>query len=108
MVSSSTESRIQVELNGGDLWAKEFGFNPSLLTHREMEILCHIARGYLNKQIAQNEGISLQTTKNHVSNILRKLHASNRTDAVMKATRWGVIPLKLETVWPLELVGQQL
>ena len=103
MVISSTESRIQAELYCGDSWAKEFGFDPSSLTRREMEILLDMARGYLNKQIAKNAGISEQTTKNHVSNILRKLDSSNRTEAVMKATRWGVIPLKLETVLPLEL-----
>ena len=103
MIVNIVDSRIQAEPDCGDLWAKEFGFNPSSLTRREMEILWDMARGYLNKQIANHAGISEQTAKNHVSNILRKLDASNRTEAVMKATRWGVIPLNLETVWPLEL-----
>jgi DNA-binding NarL/FixJ family response regulator len=108
MVVSSTESRIQAEIDCGDLWAMEFGFNPSSLTHREMEILWHIARGYLNKQIARNIGLSEQTIKNHVSRILRKLDSSNRTEAVLKATRWGIIPLKLGTVCPPEFVRWQL
>ncbi len=66
-------------------------FVPSPLTPREREILDYIARGYINKQIAGKLGISEQTIKNHMSSILRKLDASDRTQAVVLAMRSGWI-----------------
>lgn len=70
---------------------KAEAFVPSPLTPREMEILDHIARGYINKQIADKLSISEQTVKNHMSSILRKLDASDRTQAVVLAMRHGWI-----------------
>jgi DNA-binding NarL/FixJ family response regulator len=55
------------------------------LTAREGEVLDLIARGRTNSQIAQTLGLSLKTVQNHVSRILDKLHASDRTDAARKA-----------------------
>ncbi len=63
------------------------------LTPREMEILNHIAQGYLNKQIAAELDISEQTIKNHVTSILRKLNANARTEAVVVAIKQGLISL---------------
>jgi two-component system, NarL family, response regulator DegU len=65
----------------------------SPLTPREIEILEFIARGYLNKQIAAELGISEQTIKNHVTSILRKLNANARTEAVVVAIKQGLIKL---------------
>jgi DNA-binding NarL/FixJ family response regulator len=48
------------------------------LTPREQEILEHIARGYLYKEIAAMLGISARTVETHVSQVLRKLHLTNR------------------------------
>jgi len=64
---------------------------PSLLTPRETEILAHIARGYINKQVASKLGISEQTVKNHLSSILRKLDVTDRTQAVVLAMHNGWI-----------------
>ena len=64
---------------------------PSLLTPRETEILDHIARGYINKQVASKLGISEQTVKNHLSSILRKLDVTDRTQAVVLAMHNGWI-----------------
>jgi DNA-binding NarL/FixJ family response regulator len=63
----------------------------SPLTKREMEILEHIAQGYLNKQIAVALGISEQTIKNHITSILRKLNANARTEAVVMGIKHGLI-----------------
>ena len=52
-----------------------------------------MARGYLNKQIAKELGISEQTIKNHVTSILRKLNANARTEAVVVAIKQGLISL---------------
>jgi two-component system response regulator DegU len=65
----------------------------SPLTPRETEILEFIARGFLNKQIAAELGISEQTIKNHVTSILRKLNANARTEAVVVAIKQGLIKL---------------
>jgi len=72
----------------------------SPLTPRELEILSHIARGYINKQIADKLGISEQTIKNHMSSVLRKLDANDRTQAVVLAMHYGWIPLEVKE--PLE------
>jgi len=65
----------------------------SPLTPREIEILEFIAKGYLNKQIAAELGISEQTIKNHVTSILRKLNANARTEAVVVAIKQGLIKI---------------
>jgi DNA-binding CsgD family transcriptional regulator len=59
------------------------------LTHREIDILKHIADGNTNKEIAYILGISEHTIKNHVSAILRKLGANDRTHAVSIAISRG-------------------
>jgi DNA-binding NarL/FixJ family response regulator len=48
------------------------------LTPREREVIQHIARGYLYKEVAQRLGISVKTVEAHVSSVLRKLQLSTR------------------------------
>jgi DNA-binding NarL/FixJ family response regulator len=60
------------------------------LTPREVEILEHLAAGSSNKLIARNLSITEQTVKWHLKSIFAKLSASDRTDAVLKASRRGV------------------
>jgi DNA-binding NarL/FixJ family response regulator len=55
------------------------------LTAQEAAILRLVAGGYSNKEIARHLGISVGTVKNHISDILRKLDARDRTHAVLKA-----------------------
>ncbi len=71
---------------------EEVQFTP--LSPREMEILQHAARGESNKEIARTLGISQQTVKNHISSILRKLPARDRTEAAVYALRHGWIRLQ--------------
>jgi len=63
------------------------------LTPREIQVLELLAEGLPNKAIAERLGISDQTVKFHVSSISGKLGASNRTDAVRRAVRRGLIAL---------------
>jgi len=74
-------------------WRSDTEDIMSPLTPREIEILDYIAKGYLNKQIAIELGISEQTIKNHVTSILRKLNANARTEAVVLAIKQGVISI---------------
>jgi DNA-binding NarL/FixJ family response regulator len=55
------------------------------LSPRELAILRFVAGGYSNKEIGKALGISDGTVKNHLSEILRKLEARDRTHAVLKA-----------------------
>jgi DNA-binding NarL/FixJ family response regulator len=55
------------------------------LTVREREVLRHLARGYLYKEIAHRLGISTKTVEGHVSSVLRKLQLSNRHEL----SRWA-------------------
>ena len=63
------------------------------LTQREIQVLELLAEGLPNKAIAARLGISDQTVKFHVSSISGKLGAANRTDAVRRAVRRGLITL---------------
>ena len=63
------------------------------LTPREIEVLELVAEGFTNKAVADRLGISDQTVKFHLTSISGKLGAVNRTDAVRRAVRRGLIAL---------------
>jgi DNA-binding NarL/FixJ family response regulator len=69
------------------------GYHPDVppLTEREMEVLRLLATGALNKEIAHDLAISERTAKFHVSSIMNKLGATNRTEAVSIAAGRGLI-----------------
>ena len=66
---------------------------PEPLTEREMEVLHLLAQGKTNKEIASELVVTERTVKFHVSSILRKLNASNRTEAVTLAHQLGLIEI---------------
>ena len=68
---------------------------PPLLTPREAEVVALVDRGLSNKQIAQRLHIGTATVKNHVHNILEKLHVSRRAEAAaqMRAQRSARPPM---------------
>lgn len=63
------------------------------LSKREYEVLCKIADGHSNLEIAKQLFISESTVKTHVSNILVKLDAKRRTQAIQKAKELQIITL---------------
>ena len=63
------------------------------LSQREIEVLRQVADGNGNKRIAQLLGISEETVKAHMKNILSKLDANDRTHAVTIAVRRGIFDL---------------
>ena len=70
----------------GDLPAEEVDPELDQLTAREREVLRHIARGYMYKEIAHRLEISVKTVEAHVSSVLRKLQLSSRHEL----SRWAV------------------
>jgi DNA-binding NarL/FixJ family response regulator len=66
--------------------------DPDHLTEREVEVLRLVVAGLRNKEIAADLGISENTTKFHLRNILEKLHAGSRTEVAARAIREGLLP----------------
>jgi LuxR family transcriptional regulator, maltose regulon positive regulatory protein len=62
------------------------------LTARELEVLVLLAKGMPNPRIAEQLVVTLDTVKKHVSHLLGKLGAANRTEAVTRARQLGLIP----------------
>ncbi|MCW5517814.1 response regulator transcription factor [Muriicola sp. Z0-33] len=62
------------------------------LSRREYEVLLEISQGLSNKEIATKLFVSESTIKTHVSNLLVKLDAKRRTQAIQKAKTMGILP----------------
>ncbi len=65
------------------------------LTERELEVLALASKGYTNKAIGVQLGISDRTVQGHLAKTYQKLEASSRTEAVMKAVSLGLIPSEI-------------
>jgi DNA-binding NarL/FixJ family response regulator len=61
------------------------------LTVREAQVLRHLALGLSNKEIGLSLDISIETVKEHVQNILRKMHVVDRTRAAVEAVKHGLV-----------------
>jgi DNA-binding NarL/FixJ family response regulator len=61
------------------------------ITPRESDVLSHVAFGLSNDEIARSLGISVETVKEHVHNVLRKLAVNDRTQAAVWAIKAGVV-----------------
>jgi DNA-binding NarL/FixJ family response regulator len=61
------------------------------LTTRETQVLRHVALGLSNREIGHSLSISIETVKEHVQNILRKISLSDRTQAAVWAVRKGLV-----------------
>lgn len=71
-----------------DAMAKRKIRNDDLpLTNREVQVLRHVALGLSNREIGRSLGISVETVKEHVQNILRKIDATDRTQAAVWAVK---------------------
>lgn len=89
--TSNDSSHVEDGRNGDD--DSEDDLKIDALTPREVQVLELLAEGLPNKAIADRLKISDQTVKFHVASISAKLGAANRTDAVRRAVRRGLITL---------------
>lgn len=67
-----------------------------VLTKREREIICHVANGYKNREIAQKLGISAKTVETHRANIMNKLALRNVAELILYCFRKGLVKLEPE------------
>jgi len=77
--------RVRLDLGGGPA-------APAVLTPREQEVMLLVAQGLTNRQIGRRLFISEKTASVHVSNVLAKLGAGGRAEAVAVAHRRGLLP----------------
>jgi DNA-binding NarL/FixJ family response regulator len=80
-MSANIARKLVVHFQGNDVpraW-------PSVLSHRETEVLHLLAQGLLYKEIASQLVLSTGTVRQHIHNIYEKLHVQNRTEALNKA-----------------------
>jgi two-component system NarL family response regulator len=88
LISPSMASKLLNEFNSLAKMAADREQLPApALTPRELEVLTLVARGMSNKDVADALFLSENTVKNHVRNILEKLHLHSRMEAVMYAVR---------------------
>lgn len=74
--------------------------DPDRLTERELEVLGLVTAGLRNKEIAVRLGVSENTAKFHLRNILEKLHATSRTELAARAVREGLLPPEMADTNP--------
>ncbi|MDP2932430.1 MAG: response regulator transcription factor [Chloroflexota bacterium] len=91
LAKPNTAKKVLQLFNGLSRMGQEVEDYIAPLSRREREILQYIANGFSNKRIAFALGISEQTIKNHITSILRKLNANDRTHAVVLAMRMGLL-----------------
>lgn len=85
------QSAPQTENDETALADAEAILNRLNISRRELEVLMLVAKGFSNLEIARQLFISESTVKTHVSNLLLKLDAKRRTEAVQKAKNLGLI-----------------
>jgi len=92
-ITPDIAARILSELAGGGRSVGEAAASsdPDQLTERELEVLQLVVDGRRNKEIAAELGISENTVKYHLRNILDKLHARSRAEMVARAVRGGLV-----------------
>ncbi|MDZ7671635.1 MAG: response regulator transcription factor [Halanaerobiales bacterium] len=84
-INSDTLEQVQEE-------SKNYRFHN--LTERELDVMKQISKGKSNREIAKTLIITERTVKNHVSNILKKLSANDRTQALIKCIKKGIVEIE--------------
>jgi len=93
LISPSMAPRLLAEFNRLSAQVQSPQRVHPRLTARELEVLRLAGKGLTNQQIAHELGIAENTVKNHVRNVLEKLHLHSRTEAVLHAVREGLLDL---------------
>jgi DNA-binding NarL/FixJ family response regulator len=95
LISPSMASKLLSEFNSlAKKAAERQQFPHPALTTRELEVLKLVAKGMSNREVAEGLFISENTVKNHVRNILEKLHLHSRMEAVIYAVRERLLDIR--------------
>ena len=92
---SDTEPEVarKAEIRAGDWPGRDHG-----LSARESEVLCLIAQGLSNQEIADRAYLSINSVKTYIRSAYRKIGVERRTQAVLWATRNGLVPSKARLI----------
>ncbi len=90
-ITPATAARIIEEFLRRERRVDRAPGEPDRLTDRELDVLRLVTAGLRNKEIAGRLGISENTVKFHLRNILEKLHAGSRTELAARAVREGLL-----------------
>ncbi len=93
LISPSMASKLLSEFNNLAKVAQQKVLAPRL-TDRELQVLKLVAQGLSNREVAEQLFISENTVKNHVRNILEKLHLHSRMEAVVYAVREKLLDIR--------------
>ena len=93
LISPSMASKLLSEFNNLAKAAQQKVLAPKL-TDRELQVLKLVAQGMSNREVAEQLFISENTVKNHVRNILEKLHLHSRMEAVVYAVREKLLDIR--------------
>jgi DNA-binding NarL/FixJ family response regulator len=93
LISPSMASKLLSEFNNLAKAAQQKVLAPKL-TDRELQVLKLVAQGLSNREVAEQLFISENTVKNHVRNILEKLHLHSRMEAVVYAVREKLLDIR--------------
>jgi DNA-binding NarL/FixJ family response regulator len=93
LISPSMASKLLSEFNNLAKQAQQKVMAPKL-TDRELQVLKLVAQGLSNREVAEELFISENTVKNHVRNILEKLHLHSRMEAVVYAVREKLLDIR--------------
>ena len=93
LISPSMASKLLSEFNNLAKQAQQKVLAPKL-TDRELQVLKLVAQGLSNREVAEQLFISENTVKNHVRNILEKLHLHSRMEAVVYAVREKLLDIR--------------
>src|SRR3954447_24609542 len=95
LITPSMASKLIQEFNNLARRAEErYSFPTPKLTDRELDTLKLVAQGLTNREIGEELSISENTVKNHVRNILEKLHLHSRMEAVMYAVKENLLDIR--------------
>ncbi|PHS00769.1 MAG: DNA-binding response regulator [Blastopirellula sp.] len=89
--AETSSDSIMNRIRGAMAKRQDARTNDVPLTNREMQVLRHLALGLSNREIGRSLGISIETVKEHVQNILRKTDVTDRTQAAVWAVRRGMV-----------------
>jgi DNA-binding NarL/FixJ family response regulator len=98
--AASGETSLSAELAEAMLHEAVQPAAESIITKREEEVLQLIAEGFSTTEVATRLFISVKTVKNHLASVYQKLDSRDRTQAVVRAVKMGIIRLEVDNTTP--------